>query len=90
MPAVIKRIPERKCCGCGLVRPGKEMIRVVRTPDGNVVIDDTGRQNGRGAYICRDADCISKSEKKNSIGRSLKTETDKALYEELKKRCSGD
>ena len=52
MPAV-KRIPERKCCGCGVSGPGKDMIRIVRTPEGDVLIDETGKKNGRGAYVCR-------------------------------------
>lgn len=89
MPAV-KRIPERKCCGCGESGPGRDMIRIVRTPEGDVIIDDTGKKNGRGAYICKNESCVAKAEKKNSIGRSLKADTPGTLYEELRKRCKGD
>ena len=66
------------------------MFRIVRTPEGAVLIDETGRMNGRGAYICRDRDCIARAEKKNSIGRSLKTEAGRELYEDLKTRCGRD
>ncbi len=89
MPAV-KRIPERKCCGCGVSGPGKDMIRIVRTPEGDVLIDETGKKNGRGAYVCRNESCITKAAKKNSIGKSLNAQTDVTLYEELKKRCTAD
>ena len=66
------------------------MFRIVRTPEGDVLIDESGRMNGRGAYICRDRDCIARAEKKNSIGRSLKTETGRELYEDLRTRCGRD
>lgn len=90
MPVTKKRIPERRCCGCGLSMPGKEMIRIVRTPEGAIAIDETGKANGRGAYICRNAECIARAAKKDSLGRSLKASVAASVYEELKERCSAD
>ncbi len=90
MPVKTKRIPERRCCGCGLNMPGKDMIRIVRSPEGDIAIDDKGKMNGRGAYICRNAECINKAEKKDSIGRSLKAAVPAEIYKELKERCVGD
>ena len=89
MPKAVKRIPERRCCGCGVSKAGREMIRIVRTPEGVVMIDDSGKANGRGAYICSDPACIARAEKKGTIGRSLKAETEPSLFEDLRKRCSG-
>ena len=90
MPVTKKRIPERRCCGCGQNMPGKDMIRIVRTPEGDIKIDETGKANGRGAYICMNAECVNKAAKKDSLGRSLKSTVPAAVYEELKERCIAD
>ncbi len=78
-----KRTTERMCCACGTRREKKDLIRIVRTPEGKVTADGTGRANGRGVYLCRDAACIRLAEKKKAAERSLKTEVPAEVYGEL-------
>ena len=66
-----KKIPLRKCTGCGEMKPKKELVRVVKTPDDQVMIDLTGRLNGRGAYICPNAECLKIAKKSKRIERSF-------------------
>ena len=66
-----KKIPLRRCCGCGESFPKKELIRVVRTPDGAVQIDFTGKLSGRGVYVCRSLSCFKKARKADRFARSL-------------------
>ena len=66
-----KKIPERKCLGCNEMKPKKELIRVIKTPEGQILIDKTGRQNGRGAYICNSIECYQAARKnKHSAKRT--------------------
>lgn len=85
----IKKIPMRQCCGCRTMGNKKDMIRVIRTPEGEVVLDTTGRQNGRGAYICPTMDCLLAAIKNRGIERSLNVsipkEVTELLIEEMKK-----
>lgn len=74
-----KKIPSRRCVGCGASFPKKELVRVVRTPGGNVALDFTGRQNGRGAYLCKKLTCLKKAAK---LGR-LKTNLDCEIPEDI-------
>ena len=74
-----KKIPSRRCVGCGASFPKKELVRVVRTPEGNVALDFTGRQNGRGAYLCKKLACLKKAAK---LGR-LKTNLDCEIPDEI-------
>ncbi len=80
-----KKIPMRKCTGCGKVKPKNELIRIVKTPDGEIVIDKTGRKNGRGAYICDSAECLKKAIKSNAIARSLSVNIPDEVYDSLLK-----
>lgn len=66
-----RKIPVRRCCGCGEGRPKKELVRVVRSPEGEISLDATGRKPGRGAYLCPDAACLAKARKKKSLERAL-------------------
>ena len=66
-----KKIPLRRCCGCGESFPKKELIRVVRTPDGAVQMDFTGKLSGRGVYVCRYLSCFKKARKADRFARSL-------------------
>ena len=66
-----KKIPMRKCTGCGEMKPKKELIRVVRSPEGAISLDATGKSSGRGVYICRSAECLKKARKSNALSRSL-------------------
>ncbi len=77
------KIPLRQCMGCREMKSKKELIRILRTVDGSVALDPTGRMNGRGAYICRSADCLARAVKSRSLERSLKTPIPDELYREL-------
>ncbi|MBI2845616.1 MAG: YlxR family protein [Chloroflexi bacterium] len=68
-----KSIPQRTCVGCFQVRPKREMVRIVRTPEGNIEIDPTGKKNGRGAYLHRDRSCWETALEKNRLEYALKT-----------------
>ena len=67
----VKKIPVRRCVGCGEGKPKKEMLRIVRTPEGEVCCDETGRRAGRGAYICPHGTCLAAALKKKSLERAL-------------------
>lgn len=79
----------RTCVGCGEESPRRELMRIVRMPDGSIKYDPTGKANGRGAYICRSLECVQLARKKNALARALKTKTDAALYDELETLCRG-
>lgn len=80
-----RKIPIRMCTGCRERRAKKELLRVVRTPEGEVVIDRTGRKNGRGAYICMDSvACLEKAVKTKMLERSLEAAIEPEIYERLR------
>lgn len=81
----VKKIPQRKCVGCQEMKSKKEMLRILRTEDGSVVLDTTGRKNGRGAYLCYSADCFEKAVKSKGLERALKIAVTPEVYEDLKK-----
>lgn len=84
----MKKIPMRKCVATGESLPKKELIRIVRTPEGNVEIDETGKKNGRGAYLKRSVEAIDLAKKKKALARSLECEIPDDVYEALKVLCS--
>ena len=78
-----KKIPMRQCMGCGEHFPKKELLRVVRTPEGVVELDFTGKKNGRGAYLCHSVDCLKKAIKTRKIERELEVSLSAQLYQAL-------
>ena len=80
-----RKIPMRQCIGCSEMKSKKEMIRVLRTTEGDIVLDATGRKNGRGAYLCKNPDCLEKAVKAKGLERSLKTAVPEEVYEKLAK-----
>ncbi len=84
MPA-IKKIPERMCSGCGEHRPKRDLIRVVRSPEGEISLDLTGRKNGRGAYLCPRAECLQKARRARRIERSLGCPIPDEVYDDMEK-----
>ena len=78
-----KKIPQRQCMGCRERKAKKELIRVVRTPEGTVMLDFSGKLNGRGAYICPMAECLKKAQKSKSLERSLEVPIPQLVYERL-------
>jgi len=82
-----KKIPMRMCVSCREMRPKKELTRVVRTPEGNVVVDPSGRANGRGAYLCLKTACLDKAIKSRELDRALETKVEADVYDVLRKDC---
>ena len=80
-----RKIPMRNCVGCMESKSKNELIRVLKTPEGDVVVDITGRKNGRGAYICPSMACFEKAVKNRGLERSFKMAIPKEVYESLKK-----
>ena len=85
-----KKIPQRQCMGCRERKAKKELIRVVRTPEGAVCLDFSGKLNGRGAYICPCADCLKKARKAKSLDRSLEVTIPEEVYDRLEKEMEGN
>ena len=78
----------RQCVGCGEMKSKKELIRVIKTPEGEIVLDDTGRKNGRGAYICASMECLKTAVKRKGLERSLKVSIPTEVYDSLEQEMS--
>ena len=85
----VKKIPQRKCIGCNQMKNKKELIRILKTQDDEIVIDTTGKKNGRGAYICTDAEGLKKARKSKGLERAFKMAINPAVYDELEKEMTG-
>ncbi len=86
-----KKIPMRQCLGCREMKPKIELIRVVRSPDGEITLDFRGKKPGRGAYICPDPACLAKVKKNHALERTFSTTISAELYEALNEQMkSGD
>ena len=79
------KIPQRQCMGCQERKDKKALIRVVRTPEGQVQLDFSGKLNGRGAYLCPNPECLKKARKTRSLERCLETEIPQLVYDRLEK-----
>lgn len=86
----LRKIPLRRCTGCGEMKNKKELIRVVRSEEGQFFIDFTGKKPGRGAYVCKEASCLEKSVKQKGLERSFKLSVPKDLYEQLKQKLESE
>ena len=82
----MKKVPMRTCVITGEKLPKKELIRVVRTPEGNVIVDETGKANGRGAYLKKSIETFEKAEKSKVLNKKLEVEVPTSIYEELKSK----
>lgn len=78
-----KKVPMRKCIATGEMKPKKELVRIVRTKEGEVSIDLTGKKSGRGAYLSKDKEAVELAKKKNSLSNHLETKVENTLYDEL-------
>lgn len=83
-----RKIPERQCLGCNEKQPKPELLRVVRTPDGEVSLDFTGKKSGRGAYICKSLKCLQKARKSHRIDRNLDCTVPDEVYDRMEKELS--
>ena len=80
-----KKIPQRQCMGCRERKEKRAMIRVVRTPEGEVTLDFSGKKNGRGAYLCPNPDCLKKAIRSKALDRSLEVTIPQEVYDRLEK-----
>lgn len=80
-----KHVPMRTCVGCRSSRPKRELIRVVRDPEGKVELDLTGKRSGRGVYVCPDEVCLEKAVKGRQLDRALETTIGQEILSDLKK-----
>ena len=85
-----KKIPMRQCVGCGEMKNKREMMRVLKTAEGPIELDTTGRKNGRGAYLCMDKECLVKARKNKGLERSFKMSIPDEIYEKLEKEFEED
>ena len=80
-----KKVPLRQCVGCGEMKGKKDMMRVLRTAEGDICLDTTGKKNGRGAYLCKSGDCLKKARKNKGLERSFKMNIPNEVYDSLEK-----
>ena len=86
-----RKIPMRQCLGCNEHRPKAELIRIVRSPEGEISLDLTGKKPGRGAYICRDLKCLKKVRKSGRVAHNLECEISPEVYDRMEAElASGD
>ena len=84
----VRKQPVRRCTGCGEHFPKKELVRVVRLPDGNIALDGGGKMSGRGAYICKSAACLKKARKARRLETSLECSIPDEVYERLEEELA--
>ncbi len=81
-----KKIPLRRCLGCNESKPKTDLIRIVRSPEGEISLDATGKKSGRGAYVCRSRECFAKLRKSRRADRCLETEIPEEIYDSMEKK----
>ena len=85
-----KKIPLRCCIGCGEMKPKQELVRVVRSAEGEISLDPIGKKSGRGAYLCRDAECLKKAKKGRKLHRAFSCEIPDEIYDRLTTELAAD
>lgn len=85
----MKKIPMRKCLATGESFPKKELLRIVRTPEGEVKVDTTGKLNGKGAYLSKSLDALNIAKKKNLLSKALEVDVNEEVYKEIEKVING-
>lgn len=83
-----KKIPMRMCTGCGEMKPKKEMVRVVKSPEGEVSLDLTGKKPGRGAYVCKNAECLRKARKSRRFEKAFSMKIPDEIYDAMEKELT--
>ncbi len=81
-----RKIPMRKCTGCGEMKPKIELIRVVKSPEGDISLDLTGKKSGRGAYVCRSSECFDKARKAKRFEKAFETSIPESVYDDMAKQ----
>ncbi len=85
-----RKQPMRMCTGCGEMKEKRELIRVVKSADGEISLDKTGKKNGRGAYICHNADCLKKARKTKRIERAFEVTIPDEIYDRMEEEIGAD
>lgn len=88
MPKV-KKIPQRQCVGCREMKEKKALIRIVKSPEGEVSLDNKGRKPGRGAYVCPDVECLRKARKSRALERAFETQIPPEVYDAMERQLGG-
>ncbi len=85
----VRKIPQRQCVGCRTMKDKKELIRIVKTPEGQIVADATGKKSGRGAYICPNPECLKRARKARALERAFDTAIPAEVYDALEAQMEG-
>ena len=85
-----KKIPLRMCLGCGEMKPKKELVRIVKSPEGEISLDLTGKKPGRGAYICRSAECLNKAQKSRRLEKAFSCKIEGVIYDAMEGELAGN
>ncbi len=88
MPKV-KKIPQRQCVGCRKMKDKKALLRVVKSPEGQVSLDFTGKKSGRGAYVCHDVECLRRARKSRALERAFSTAIPAEVYDAMEAELGG-
>lgn len=86
--AAVKKIPMRMCLGCGEMKPKKELVRVVKTPEDEILLDITGKKSGRGAYICPNIECLAKARKARRMEKNFACRISDEVYDSLERELN--
>ena len=89
MPVKPRKIPQRQCIGCREMKEKKALLRIVRTPEGEVLLDGTGKKSGRGAYVCHDPACLKRARKSRALERAFETAIPPEVYDALEAQMEG-
>ena len=88
--AGVRKIPMRMCLGCGEMKPKKELLRVVKSPEGAIAFDRVGKAPGRGAYVCKSAECLAKAVKTHALERQLECSVSEEVFSQLSAQLAGE
>lgn len=86
----VKKVPQRMCTGCMEMKPKKELIRVVKSTEGDISVDLTGKKNGRGAYVCKNVECLEKAFKAKRLQRNLEAQINDDIYSRLREEIDNE
>ena len=84
-----KKIPQRQCVGCREMKNKRELLRVVKSPEGQISLDFSGKKPGRGAYVCRDPECLRKARKSRALERGFEVQIPDGVYDAMEKELEG-
>ena len=86
----VKKIPQRQCLGCREMKDKKDLIRVVRSPEGEISLDFKGKKPGRGAYVCHDVECLKRARKSRALERAFETAIPAEMYDAMEAELRGE